>query len=111
MFGFALRQTRQVVASLVAVPFVIRCVHPQFLLDAQSFRNPGDVVEVADHLSCDGDLIIHKTVPAQRHDIAITHLAWSQSKFNSVVAKGAIICRQFRLSVIERQLPRELFIA
>lgn len=110
MFGFALRQTRQVFTSLVAVPLVIGYVHPRFLVDAQSFRNAVDVVEVADHLSRDSDLIIRKTVLTQRHNVAITHVAWCQSKLDGVVAKGTIILRQFCLSVIECQLTRELFI-
>lgn len=80
------------------------------MVNAQSLRNASDVVEVADYLGSNGDLVVTETVLAQRRDIAIRRLTRSECEFHGIVAKGAVIRRQFRLTEVIGQLPCDLFV-
>jgi hypothetical protein len=65
-----------VVVSFATVPFVARQRHPFVGIDTQSIRDAVDVVEVADHLRGDGDLVVVESVGMQSFHVGLLHLSW-----------------------------------
>jgi hypothetical protein len=79
-----------IVRCFVSKPLVARQSHPVFGIDSQTVGDAIDVVEVADHLRGDRDLVVVEAVRTQSFDVGLLHRSWVQSQLNGEVAKLAI---------------------
>lgn len=63
----------------VVQPFVFIGRHPVFQIDMKTLGDSIDIVEIADHLDGDGQLMVIKTMLLERLDILSGHRLWPQS--------------------------------
>jgi len=82
--------TSLVAAGFVSKPLVAWESHPVFRIDSQSVSDSVDVVEVADHLCGDGDLVVVEALRAQIVDIGFLYRPGAESQFDGEVAKLSI---------------------
>jgi hypothetical protein len=82
--------TSLVAAGFVSEPLVAWESHPVFRIDSQSVSDSVDVVEVADHLCGDGDLVVVEALRAQIVDIGFLYRPGAESQFDGEVAKLSI---------------------
>lgn len=62
-----------VATGFAGKPLVARERHPVFGIDSEAVGDAVDVIEVADHLGGDGDLVVVETVCVQSLDVGFLH--------------------------------------
>ena len=77
--------------------------HPVFQLYVQSVCYSVDVIEVANDLCGDCDLVIIKPMLFQQVDIRLVDVARAKRQFNGISAKGLITCRKLALAEIKNK--------
>ena len=82
--------TSLVATGFVGKPLVAWESHPVFRIDSQSVSDSVDVVEVADHLRGDCDLVVVEALRAQIVDIGFLYRPGAESQFDGEVAKLSI---------------------
>lgn len=79
-----------VVGRFVSKPLVARQCHPVFRIDSQTVGDTVDVVEVADDLRCDGDLVVVESVLAERGNVRFFHFAWPERQLDGEITQRTI---------------------
>ena len=97
----------QVIAPAAAVPFLARGGHPRLVIDAEPVADSVDVIEVRDHLSCDGDRLVIEALAAEALNIGRDDASRDERQLDGVVAQGAVRFGQVRPAMVVDELLRE----
>lgn len=97
-----------IVPAFFRLPVVDWNCHIHFWIDSQTIGNAIDVVEVADHLSCHGDLRVVKAELPEILQILRVHLPGPERQLHREVTKSPVSLAQFCRAIVKDQLLRKL---
>ena len=102
--GVLLRQSKYqliVIVSFAVKPCVSGQCHPVFRINSETVGDAVDVVEIADHLRGDRNLVVVEAMSMQCVNVGFLHLSRTQRQPDGEVTQGEVRFRKTGCAVVE----------